>query len=480
MGLSVVILAGGSGTRMVSNCPKVLHKVGGKALLDHVLDTASSFKVDQVFVVYGHMGDIVKSSISRENLNLIWVEQKERLGTGHAVLQVLPKLNMENQVLILYGDVPLISKETLTHLVESTGTDQLGLLTAKVQDPKGLGRIIRDEYHQVSAIVEERDASDLQRQIKEINTGIYCVPAKKLAKWLPKLKNNNTQKEYYLTDIVHLARKEKVAINVSEPREVEEIYGVNSRAELARLERIYQGFRVRELMSQGVTLMDPSRVDIRGVVHGAPDCIVDVNVIFEGEVILGQECMIGAGSILKNVQLGKNVMIYANSVIEDAIIKDHVSIGPFARIRPHTILEEESKIGNFVEVKKSRIGKRSKVSHLSYIGDADIGDGVNIGAGTITCNYDGANKHLTIIEDDAFIGSDTQLVAPVRVGKGATIGAGSTITQDVPEGQLALSRPELRFVVGYKRPVKSMKNKSGDSVKQKPLKKPVKETIKKL
>jgi bifunctional UDP-N-acetylglucosamine pyrophosphorylase/glucosamine-1-phosphate N-acetyltransferase len=454
MGLSVVILAGGSGTRMLSNKPKVLHQIGGKALLDHVLDTVMQFEVNQVFVVYGHMGEVVKSNIIREGLNLIWVEQKERLGTGHAVLQVLPKLDSENQVLILYGDVPLISKETLLHLVESTGNDHLGLLTAKVNDPKGLGRIIRDEYHQVSAIVEEKDASDLQRQITEINTGIYCVPAKKLAKWLPKLKNDNAQKEYYLTDIVGLARKEKMAINVSEPREIEEIYGVNSRAELARLERIYQGFMVRALMKQGVTVMDPARVDIRGSVRGAPDCVVDVNVIFEGNVILGEECMIGAGSILKNVVLGRRVMIHANSVIEDAVIKDHVSIGPFARIRPHTILEEESKIGNFVEVKKSRIGKRSKISHLSYIGDAEIGEDVNVGAGTITCNYDGANKHLTIIEDDAFIGSDTQLVAPVRVGKGATIGAGSTITQDVPEGQLALSRPELRFVVGYKRPVK--------------------------
>lgn len=454
MALSVVILAGGSGTRMVSHRPKVLHQVGGKALLDHVLDTVKQFQVDQVFIVHGHMGDVVQASISRRDLKLIWIEQTQRLGTGHAVMQVLPKLKVENQVLILYGDVPLISKETLAHLVESTGVNQLGLLTAKVQDPKGLGRIIRDEYHQVSGIVEEKDASDLQRQITEINTGIYCVPAKKLAKWLPKLKNDNAQKEYCLTDIVHFARKEKVAINVSEPREIEEIYGVNSRAELARLERIYQGFMVRALMKQGVTVMDPARVDIRGVVQGAPDCIVDVNVIFEGHVVLGEECMIGAGSILKNVVLGKRVQVYANSVIEDAVVKDHVSIGPFARIRPHTILEEESKIGNFVEVKKSRIGKRAKINHLSYIGDANVGEDVNVGAGTITCNYDGANKHLTIIEDDAFIGSDTQLVAPVRVGKGATIGAGSTITRDVPEGQLALSRPELKFVMGYKRPKK--------------------------
>jgi bifunctional UDP-N-acetylglucosamine pyrophosphorylase/glucosamine-1-phosphate N-acetyltransferase len=467
MGLSVVILAGGSGTRMLSNKPKVLHPIGGKALLDHVLDTVMQFQVDQVFVVYGHMGEVVKSHIVRKGLNLIWVEQKERLGTGHAVLQVLPDLNPNNQVLILYGDVPLISKETLLHLVESTGADHLGLLTAKVQDPKGLGRIVRDEYHQVSAIVEEKDASELQRQIKEINTGIYCVPAKKLAKWLPKLKNDNAQKEYYLTDIVGFARKEKMAINVSEPREIEEIYGVNSRAELARLERIYQGFMVRALMKQGVTVMDPARVDIRGNVKGASDCVVDVNVIFEGNVILGEECMIGAGSILKNVILGRNVVIHANSVIEDALIKDHVSIGPFARIRPHTVLEEESKIGNFVEIKKAHIGKRSKINHLSYIGDAEIGADVNVGAGTITCNYDGANKHLTIIEDDAFIGSDTQLVAPVRVGKGATIGAGSTITQDVPEGQLALSRPELRFVIGYKRPMKSKIEKK-KSVKKSP------------
>ena len=452
MGLSVVILAGGSGTRMVSHQPKVLHQIGGKTLLEHVLDTVKSFQVDQIFVVYGHMGGVIRSKITQQDLPILWVEQSERLGTGHAVMQVLPQLKLENQVLILYGDVPLISIETLTHLVESTGLDQLGLLTAKLHDPKGLGRILRDEYHQVSAIVEDKDATDLQRQIKEINTGIYCVPAKKLAKWLPKLKNNNAQKEYYLTDIVNFARKEKVAINVSEPKEIEEIYGVNSRAELARLERIYQGFMVRALMKQGVTVMDPARVDIRGTVQGASDCLVDVNVIFEGQVVLGEECVIGSGSILKNVILGRGVRIHANSVLEDAVIKDHVSIGPFARIRPHTILEEESKVGNFVEIKKSRIGKRSKINHLSYIGDAQVGENVNVGAGTITCNFDGANKHLTIIEDDAFIGSDTQLVAPVRVGKGATIGAGSTITQDVPEGQLALSRPELKFVVGYKRP----------------------------
>jgi bifunctional UDP-N-acetylglucosamine pyrophosphorylase/glucosamine-1-phosphate N-acetyltransferase len=458
MALSVVILAGGSGTRMVSNQPKVLHQIGGKALLNHVLDTVTQLQVDQVFVVYGHLGEVVRSHIVREDIPLTWVEQKERLGTGHAVMQVLPFLKAENQVLILYGDVPLISKETLTHLVKSTGVNQLGLLTTKVLDPKGLGRIIRDEYHQVSGIVEEKDATDLQRQIKEINTGIYCVPGKKLAKWLPKLKNDNAQKEYYLTDIVRFARKEKVAINVSEPGELEEIYGVNSRQELARLERIYQSFKVRALMKQGVTVMDPARVDIRGSVQGAADCIVDVNVIFEGRVVLGEECVIGAGSILKNVELGRGVLVHANCVIEDAVVKDHVSIGPFARIRPQTILEDESKIGNFVEVKKSRIGKRSKVSHLSYIGDAHIGENVNVGAGTITCNFDGANKNLTVIEDNAFIGSDTQLVAPVRVGKGATIGAGSTITQDVPEGQLALSRAELKFVQGYKRPKKGGKS----------------------
>lgn len=453
MGLSVIVLAGGTGSRMMSKHPKILHKLGGKRLVEHVIDTVQALNPDQFFVVYGHMGDLVKSKLSSHNLT--WVEQKERLGTGHAVQQVLPQLDLNNQTLILYGDVPLISADTLSHLVESTVENQLGLLTAEVDNPKGLGRIVRDEYHQVSSIVEERDASDLQRQIKEINTGIYCVPAMKLAEWLPKLTNTNAQKEYYLTDIVDFARKEKMAINVSEPKELEEIYGANSRCELAKLERIYQGWQARDLMHQGVSLMDFNRVDIRGTVKGAMDCVVDVNVIFVGNVVLGEDCRIGAGSILKNVTLGKGVIVHANSVIEDTVVHDNVSIGPFARIRPNTVLEESSKIGNFVEIKKSTVGKGSKVSHLSYIGDTEIGEDVNIGAGTITCNYDGANKHKTIIEDNAFIGSDTQLVAPVKVGKGATIGAGSTITQDVPDGELAISRAELKFIQGYKRPEKT-------------------------
>lgn len=454
MGLSVIILAGGTGSRMKSKQPKVLHRLGGVALVEHVINTVSALETAQIFVVYGYMGDQVRSAM--QHCNVTWVEQTERLGTGHAVMQVLPLLDMENQTLILYGDVPLISVQTLQHLVKSTGKNQLGILTAQVENPHGLGRIVRDAYHQVSEIVEEKDATDLQRQIREINTGIYCVPAKKLKRWLPKLKNHNAQGEYYLTDIVAMAREDQMAINVSEPKEIEEIYGANSREELARLERIYQRWKARTLMSQGVTLLDPSRVDVRGHVEGAPDCIVDVNVIFEGHVTLGEDCRIGANVILRNVSLGKGVVVHPNSVIEEAKVHDHVSIGPFARIRPETVLESDSKIGNFVEVKKSRIGQRSRVSHLSFVGDADIGADVNIGAGTITCNGDGAEKQKTIIEDDVLVGADTQFVAPVTIGKGATIGAGSTITQDVPPGLLALSRTEQVVSKGYRRPKKSL------------------------
>jgi len=463
MPLSVIILAGGDGTRMNSKCPKVLHKVAGVSMIEHVLGAIKDLNAAEIFVVHGHLGEQVQAALI--NYPITWVEQKQRLGTGHAVMQVLPYLNPDHQVLILYGDVPLISTETLSHLVENTGKDQLGLLTAMVDNPTGLGRIVRDAYHQVSRIVEEKDASDLEKQIHEINTGIYCVSAKNLAEWLPELKNENKQQEYYLTDIVAFAKVAHISINVSEPKSQQEIMGANSRLELARLEAIYQQWQVEKLMSMGVSVNDPSRIDIRGKVVAQRDCFIDSNVILEGEVILGEDCYIGANVILKNVVVGNNVEIHPNSMIENAVIEDFAVIGPFARIRPESLIKTGAKVGNFVEIKKSVIGEGSKVSHLSYIGDAVLGSHVNIGAGTITCNYDGANKHQTEINDDAFIGSNTSLIAPVRIGKRATIGAGSVITQDAPEGQLTLSRSAQKSIEGWERPVKN-KDKNKDKVEQ--------------
>jgi bifunctional UDP-N-acetylglucosamine pyrophosphorylase/glucosamine-1-phosphate N-acetyltransferase len=457
MALNVIILAGGSGTRMASNQPKVLHKLGGKALLDHVIDAVSHLKPAKTFVIYGHMGDVVLAAMAHHQ-NITWVEQKERLGTGHAVQMCLPYLKDPNdQVLILCGDVPLITPETLANLVTSTGKDQMGMVSAHVPNPTGLGRIIRDEFNHVKGIVEEKDATDMERNITEINTGIYCVPVHYLQKWLPKLGKNNAQKEYYLTEIVSFACQEHVSITVSRPRQTEEILGTNTRAELSRLERIYQKWQAQRLMLSGVTLYDPARFDIRGEVIPAKDCVIDVNVILAGKVELAENCYIGPNCYLENVKLAPNTTIKANSVIEGAVIGAGCVIGPFARIRPETVLADAVHIGNFVEIKNTEIASGSKANHLSYIGDAEIGKNVNIGAGVITCNYDGAHKHKTKIADDVFVGSDVQLVAPVSVGKGATIGAGSTITKDITADVLAVSRVPQQVIEGWKRPVKNKK-----------------------
>ncbi len=453
MGLSVVILAGGEGTRMRSKTPKVLHPLAGKPLLAHVIDTVQGLQAEQIIVVRGHMGDHVKSVM--DGYDITWVEQRERLGTGHAVQQTLPHLNTANQVLILYGDVPLIGLETLSHLVDSTGPGQLGLLTAVVKDPTGLGRIVRDEYRQVHNIIEEKDASDLEKQIKEINTGIYCVPGHLLKTWLPKLNNHNAQQEYYLTDIVGFAREDQVGVNVSKPKAIEEIYGANSRAELAKMEAIYQRWQAETLMASGVTLMDPARVDVRGQVTPARDCIIDVNVVLEGDVQLAEDCYIGPFCTLKNVILAPGAVVNSHCVLEDCVVGENAEVGPFARIRPGTQLDTATKVGNFVEIKNAQLGSGTKVNHLSYIGDAQIGASVNVGAGVITCNYDGANKHQTIIESGAFIGSDCQLVAPVTVGKNATVGAGSTITKSVTDGHLALSRVKQTEIADWQRPQKA-------------------------
>lgn len=452
--LSVIILAGGSGTRMASHQPKVLHQLAGKSLLDHVIDAVLPLKPAEVFVVYGHMGDVVLNAMTHRNNDVTWVEQKERLGTGHAVLQVLSHLKEDRQVLILCGDVPLISTETLRHLLEATNQDQLGILTANVPRPFGLGRIIRDEYMRVLGIVEEKDATELQRQITEINTGIYCVSARLLKKWLPNLTNKNAQKEYYLTEIVTLACDEKIPVSVARPRKLEEIYGTNTRVELSILERIYQKWQCEALMLQGVTMFDPKRVDIRGTVKPAKDCIIDVNVILKGEVILAENCVIGANCVLENVKLAPGVTIQPNSVIQDSEIGEGCIIGPFARIRPNTKLAKNVHVGNFVEIKNAELGEGSKANHLSYLGDTTIGKNVNIGAGVITCNYDGANKHHTTIEDDVFVGSDVQLIAPIKVGKGATIGAGTALSKDAPASKLTVGRAKQVTIEGWERPRK--------------------------
>lgn len=459
MALNVIVLAGGSGTRMASNQPKVLHCLGGRTLLDHVLNAVAMLKPANTFVVYGHMGDVVLKAMAHRKEKITWVEQKERLGTGHAVQQVLPYLkNPEDQVLIVCGDVPLISALTLGNLIETTDKGQLGIVTANFANPEGLGRVIRDEFNHVKGIVEEKDASEIEKRITEINAGIYCASARFLQEALPKLTQKNAQKEYYLTDIVSFACQEHVPIIVSRPKQIEEIYGTNTRIELARLERIYQKWQAHKLMLQGVTLYDPMRFEVRGEVIAAKDCVIDVNVVLAGRVELGENCYIGPNCYLENVKLAANTMIKANCVIEGAEINKNAVIGPFARIRPETKIGENVHIGNFVEVKNSELGANTKANHLSYLGDADIGKEVNIGAGVITCNYDGANKHRTMIEDEVFVGSDVQLIAPVKIAEGATIGAGSTITQNVPAHKLALSRSKQQIVDGWKRPTK--KNKS--------------------
>ena len=452
--LSVIILAGGSGSRMASHLPKVLHQVGGKALLDHVIDAVLPLKPADIFVIYGHMGETVLEAMAHRNGSVHWIEQKERLGTGHAVLQVLRHLQKDHQVLIVCGDVPLISTETLQHLLDATGRTQLGLVTANVPKPFGLGRILRDEYMKVLGIVEEKDASEVQKQITEINTGIYCVAGELLQKWLPKLGNTNAQKEYYLTDIVRFACEEKIPVSVARPKRIEEIYGVNTRIELASLERIYQKWATDALMLKGVTMLDPRRVDIRGQVTPAKDCVIDVNVILKGQVILAENCLIGANCILENVKLAPGVVIHPNSVIQEAEIDEGCVVGPFARIRPHTKLAKNVHIGNFVELKNAVIEEGSKANHLSYLGDVTIGKKVNVGAGVITCNYDGVNKHQTIIEDEVFVGSDVQLIAPIKVEKGATIGAGTTLAKSAPAGKLTVARAKQVTIEGWVRPKK--------------------------
>ncbi|MCP4697366.1 MAG: UDP-N-acetylglucosamine diphosphorylase/glucosamine-1-phosphate N-acetyltransferase [Gammaproteobacteria bacterium] len=450
MNFSIIILAAGKGVRMRSDMPKVLHPLADKPLLSYVLDTARALAPQTMHLVYGHGGEQLREAISEPGLH--WVEQSQRLGTGHAVMQAMPEVPETNNVLVLYGDVPLVSIDTLQALIQ-VPSGNLGLLTAFPDDPGGYGRIVRDVHGKILRIVEEKDADPEEKRIREINTGIVFAPAVKLRQWLAALKNDNAQGEYYLTDVIDIAVREKISVHTFTPGDIHETQGINDRMQLAVLERYYQAEQAQSLMRAGVTLRDPARLDIRGTVQTGMDVMLDVNVILEGQVSLGNGVRIGPNTLLRNSRVADGVEILANCVIEDTDIGPGCRIGPFARIRPGTILAEQVRVGNFVEIKKSNIAQGSKINHLSYIGDTEMGRDVNIGAGTITCNYDGANKHKTIIEDGVFVGSNTQLVAPVTLGEGATIGAGSTISRDAPPDKLTVTRGKLQ-TLRWKRPVK--------------------------
>ncbi|MGL5391582.1 MAG: bifunctional UDP-N-acetylglucosamine diphosphorylase/glucosamine-1-phosphate N-acetyltransferase GlmU [Shewanella sp.] len=454
MALNVVILAAGKGTRMRSDLPKVLHPIAHKSMVQHVIDTAHSVGSDAIQLVYGYGADKLQASLGEQQLN--WVLQAEQLGTGHAVAQALPNIDDNDTVLILYGDVPLIQPSTLKALLAARPADGMAILTVNLADPTGYGRIVR-EHGKVVGIVEQKDASAAQLLINEVNTGIMAVPGKQLSAWLGRLSNNNAQGEYYLTDIVAMAHADGVAIDTAQPQSAIEVEGANNRVQLAQLERAYQAREAEKLMIAGANLRDPSRIDIRGDVTVGMDVMIDVNVIFEGKVVIGNNVTIGAGAILMDCEIADDAEIKPYSIIEGAKLGVAASAGPFARLRPGAELKQDAHIGNFVEMKKAVLGVGSKAGHLAYLGDAIIGDGVNIGAGTITCNYDGANKHLTVIEDTVFVGSDTQLVAPVTIGKGATLGAGSTITRDVGADELVITRVKQKHLTGWQRPVKLKK-----------------------
>ena len=448
---TAIILAAGQGTRMNSQTAKVLHKVGNKSLLQHVID-ASRPLVNSINVIIGHHSESVKKTTSNEDIN--WVNQKEQLGTGHAVQQAIPHINDNSICLILYGDVPLIKTETLQILTDKAESSGFSLLSVMMENPFGYGRIIRDSNNSILSIVEQKDASKDELQVREINTGIMAIRGSILKKYLKELEPNNSQGELYLTDIVEKAVKDNVNIASFICESVAEVMGINNKNQLSQAERAYQQNKASDLMSKGLTIMDPKRFDCRGELSFKDDCVIDVNVVFEGDNDLGKNVSISPNCIIKASKIGDNTHILANSIIENAVIGSNTSIGPFARIRPETKIGNHSKIGNFVEVKKSSIENNSKVSHLSYIGDSKIGNDVNVGAGVITCNYDGINKFQTEIKDGAFVGSNSQLVAPVTIGKNATIGAGSTITQNTPDGQLTLSRNKQSTISKWKRPLK--------------------------
>jgi len=452
--MNVVILAAGMGKRMQSDLPKVLHALAGKPLLSHVIDTARRLSPSRICVIYGHGGDLVPTRLAAADLG--FALQEPQLGTGHAVMQAVPQLRDDEPTMVLYGDVPLTSAATLQALADKAGKEKLAVLTVNLADPTGYGRIVR-EHSRIVRIVEQKDASEDERKIREVNTGIIVAPTRALKRWLGELSNHNAQKEYYLTDIIAMAVSDGIPVESAQPAQVWETLGVNSKVQLAELERIHQKNIANALLEQGVTLADPSRIDVRGTLTCGRDVEIDVGCVFEGHVELADGVKIGANCVIRNAKILARAAIKPFCHIEDATVGADSQIGPYARLRPGTVLGNDVHIGNFVEVKNSQFDAHSKANHLAYVGDASVGSRVNIGAGTITCNYDGANKHRTVIEDDAFIGSDTQLVAPVTVGKGATLGAGTTLTKDAPAGSLTVSRAKQVSIPGWQRPVKQKK-----------------------
>ncbi|WP_439234732.1 bifunctional UDP-N-acetylglucosamine diphosphorylase/glucosamine-1-phosphate N-acetyltransferase GlmU [Lonepinella koalarum] len=449
--LSVVILAAGKGTRMYSDLPKVLHKVAGKPMVKHVIDTAKQLNAEQIHLIYGHGADLLEQCLADEPVN--WVFQAEQLGTGHAMQQAAPFFNDDENIVMLYGDAPLITPETLQKLIAAKPQNGIALLTVQLDNPTGYGRIIR-QNGSVVAIVEQKDANPEQLKINEVNTGVMVSDGASFKKWLSRLNNNNAQGEYYMTDVIGLANQDGCQVAAVIADDIMEVEGANNRLQLNALERYYQRKQASRLLLAGVSLADPERFDLRGELSHGKDCEIDINVIIEGKVQLGNGVKISSGCVLKNVIVGDNVEIKPYSVLEDCVIGEKSSIGPFSRLRPGAELAAETHIGNFVEIKKASIGKGSKVNHLTYVGDAEIGTNVNVGAGVITCNYDGANKFKTVIGDNVFVGSDCQLVAPVKIADGATIGAGTTITRDVSENELVISRVPQHHIQGWQRPVK--------------------------
>lgn len=452
--LNVVILAAGQGKRMVSDLPKVLHLLAGRPLLAHVLDAARALSPTKIIVVTGHGAELVRKAVAAPDV--VFVNQSPQLGTGHAVQQAQRELAPGGKTLVLLGDVPLIRPETLKPLIEGA-LSRVSMLTAALADPHGYGRVVRDARKKVKCVVEHKDASRAQLKIHEINTGIFAYPTARLGGWLAKLKNNNAQQEYYITDLLPIAIKDRVPVEGLVCADPAQVHGINNRAQLAELERIYQQRTAAKLLEQGVAIADPARFDVRGELICGKDVFIDVGCIFEGKVKLSDGVRVGAHCVLKDVEIHKDTQIEPYSHLVQAVIGVNCRIGPYSRIRPGTVLAEDVHIGNFVEIKASELGVGTKASHLSYIGDSSVGRNVNVGAGTITCNYDGANKHRTVIEDDVFIGSDTQLVAPVTVRRGATIGAGTTVTKEVAADDLAISRVKQISISGWRRPVKIKK-----------------------
>ena len=451
MNLAVVILAAGKGTRMKSDLPKVLHPIAGRPMVQHVVDAAGALDPDNTVLIYGHGGDAVRQAVTGSRLQ--WAEQAEQLGTGHAVAQALPHLE-EDVVLVLYGDVPLIQPQTLRDFVARVDDQSLALMTLTLDDPSGYGRVIRDGDGKVRRVVEQKDASDDEKAVREINTGILACTRRFLNDSLPRLSNSNAQGEYYLTDLIAMAVDAGMEVVTEQPGHAWEVDGVNDRVQLARLERVYQRVRAESLMRAGVTLLDPARLDIRGNLQCGQDVTLDINTVLEGDVVIGDRVTVGPNCLIRNARIDSGTHIEANSVVDGAVVGEECQVGPFARLRPGTELAARAKVGNFVETKKAYVGEGSKVNHLTYIGDSRIGKGVNVGAGTITCNYDGVNKFQTVMKDGAFIGSNSSLVAPVTIGENATVGAGSVVTKDVPDQGLAVARGQQRNIQNWSRPEK--------------------------